>query len=722
MSRSSSESQSSDDSDSESDDDDDDGNNSVQPELPVPVALVAAAATPIVTAAGATPATKKAVAFVESKSDAEEGEVSSDDDGSDDSDSSSDSEFNDGFDENLMGDSDDRARLEGLSEKERETEIFKRIERRDVMKTRWEIERKLRQAKKAERDKDKTITPADKRKKEERKRRRKRAKIAAAAAAAARPSAKEPAAALVAPLPLIPKSSTAPVEKRDDVNNKDVTNAPNDLSAGSVLTAAVSSSTTTNPMAYDDDDDENWDDEPNFVDPKERSKERKKNVEANKTDDKRSNAMAMLKAKREGKMKREEEEAKRAAEREINEDKEEIDGVSNKSSMKLKASDIYSDDSGSDEEAKRSDKRSSSSSRSSSDSDNDETGGKKSSSASASATTSKRSAPVFITTKEELQKVRLSRHKIERFVALPHFDRVVQNCFVRISIGNRNGQAIYRVAEITGVVETAKIYLLGKCRTNKGLRLKFGSSEKVFRLEFLSNQDFADSEFEKWKETCAQNGVELPTLDFVDKKVKEIREAIVYEFKDEDVHKIIEEKNRFRKYPTNYAMKKTTLMKERDAALLRGEDVVAGDFNLQIEELDERANELDKRRSSTISSISYINDRNRKRNVEEAEKAIMEEVRASKGMRSDDPFTRRCTKPTMMFKARDPTADELTPMVPAPLPPGRKPKPEERKIVGPADNNLYSLHDFEIDLDMALPSKSYVLLISFIFLNIFFFR
>lgn len=57
-----------------------------------------------------------------------------------------------------------------------------------------------------------------------------------------------------------------------------------------------------------------------YFDPKERSKERKKNVEMNRTDDKRSNAMAALKAKREGRQRREEEEAKRQAEREGNED------------------------------------------------------------------------------------------------------------------------------------------------------------------------------------------------------------------------------------------------------------------------------------------------------------------------------------------------------------------------------------------------------------------
>lgn len=301
---------------------------------------------------------------------------------------------------------------------------------------------------------------------------------------------------------------------------------------------------------------------------------------------------------------------------------------------------------------------------------------------------------------------------MERFVALPFFDRVVTNCFVRISIGNNNQKPVYRVAEIVGVVETAKIYNLGKCRTNKGLKLKHGTQERVFRLEFISNQDFSESEFESWKKVCHSAAVDLPTIETVERKVKDIKEAVVYEFKDEDVHKIIEEKNRFRKHPTNYAMKKTCLMKERDAALLRGDDEIAADLSVEIKELEERANELDKRRSSSISLISYINDRNRKRNVMEAEKAIMEEVRASKGQRADDPFTRRCTKPTMMFKAREPH-EELTPMIPAPPPPGRKRNEDDRKIFGPADNNLYSLHDFEIDLDVPLPPGMYHLRHSF---------
>jgi len=50
--------------------------------------------------------------------------------------SSSDFKFDDGYDDDLMGDEEDRKRLNGLSEKERETEIFKRTEQRDIIRTR----------------------------------------------------------------------------------------------------------------------------------------------------------------------------------------------------------------------------------------------------------------------------------------------------------------------------------------------------------------------------------------------------------------------------------------------------------------------------------------------------------------------------------------------------------------------------------------------------------
>ncbi|ALC40523.1 Rtf1 [Drosophila busckii] len=596
---------------------------------------------------------------------------SSDSSGS--SSSSSDSEFDDGYDDDMMGDEEDRKHLNGLSEKERETEIFKRIEQRDIMRTRWEIERKLKLARRGERNEFRTKEERAKKKSKKEKRQKK-------------------AKHLPPPMQL-----PVHIELENSANERPQIRSPSPTPSAGCSSAMPPMSGMERSI-----DEQNASNVADYFDHKERSKERKKNVEANKTDDKRSNAMAMLKAKREGKQKREEEEAKRLAERDRDDDKEELESVSGcKSAVKLKASEIYSDDSGSsdwDEDEKPTGKRSrSASSKASSESEDEE---------------KKTKSPVFITTREDLNKLRLSRFKMERFVNLPIFESTVVNSFVRISIGNNGQKPVYRVAEIVGVVETGKIYSLGTTRTNRGLRLKHGTQERVFRLEFISNQEFTETEFNKWYDICQQYHVQLPTMDMIETKANDIKKALNYEFKDEDVDKIVEEKNRFRNRPTNYAMKKTCLMKERDAAMLRGDYDIANDLSSQIDELESRANELDKRRSHSLNLISYINDRNRKRNVEDAEKAIMEEARANKGMKICDPFTRRITQPRMGFKSGTKKEEEEVLLAPLPPPPPGKKKPNETCTSSAAkpsdgkDYSLYSLHDFDIDLDVPLPVNS----------------
>ena len=106
----------------------------------------------------------------------------------------------------------------------------------------------------------------------------------------------------------------------------------------------------------------------------------------------------------------------------------------------------------------------------------------------------------------------MSRYKLDKFVHLPIFKKTVVGCFVRLGIGkNDKGQSVYRVVEITDVCETAKIYNVMGSRTNVGLRMRHGKNERVFRAQFVSNQPFSESEFQKWKQTCEMEHVELPT-------------------------------------------------------------------------------------------------------------------------------------------------------------------------------------------------------------------
>ncbi|XP_063608060.1 RNA polymerase-associated protein RTF1 homolog isoform X2 [Penaeus indicus] len=567
-----------------------------------------------------------------SGSEPEEGEVS--DSNSSDSEVDLDEEFDDGLDENMIGDEEDRARLEQMTEKEREQEIYNRIEKREVLRTRFEIEKKLKLAKKKDQQKRKE------------------------------------------------KEGDKPKEKKQPV-----------------LT------------------------------------DRKKTLEerAGKTD-----KFAALKAKRENKIRlaeeerlkkeKQEEEKRRKKEEKERSAESDSDAEDSKAKHKLKASEVYSDsdDSGSDSDkstkSEKSTRRRSSSSSSSSSSGSDSDSGR-----SNDSYRSRDERPKTVSSKEDLEKIRLSRHKMERFVHLPIFSKAIIGCYVRIGIGSNQGRPVYRVAEITEVCETAKIYQLGNTRTNKGLRLKHGSHERVFRLEFVSNSVFSDSEYNKWVEDCAAHGTPLPLMEHVTQKQKDIQDLLYYQFSSEDIDKMVEEKARFNNNPTNFAVAKTLLMKEKDMAQQKGDEDTVEKLNGQIADLDEKASSLDKRRTQTIASISYINERNRKNNVEKAERAIMAEIAAKKGMKVEDPFTRRSTRPTMVTKTKEPEVVSSEMLLR--LEQERKVKQEEEKKKKEEEaakrkqedekkkdderkrvqaEDLFAAHDFDvkIDLDVSMPATA----------------
>merc|ERR1719233_1433978 len=95
-------------------------------------------------------------------------------------------------------------------------------------------------------------------------------------------------------------------------------------------------------------------------------------------------------------------------------------------------------------------------------------------------------------------------------------------------------------------------------------------------------------------------------------------------------------------------MYKAKLMKERDQYIDMGNQEEVERLDQKLAEHEERAEELDRKRTSTISTISLINDRNRKNNIIRAEKSIKNEVaRIKMEGKVDDPFTRRKTLPVL---------------------------------------------------------------------------
>ena len=214
-------------------------------------------------------------------------------------------------------------------------------------------------------------------------------------------------------------------------------------------------------------------------------------------------------------------------------------------------------------------------------------------------------------------------------------------CFVRANIGNNSyGVGTYKIAEIMSV-EEGKVYTLGSTRTNKALKLRYANFESSFGIEFVSNSLIQDSEFDKWREDTMLSGLYLPTLIELEEKEKQIKKAQSRVLNEKDIHHMVKEKAKFQNSPRNYAMFKSKLTKERDVAAAEGKQDEADRLNTRLLELEEKAEDLDRKRCEKISSIALINDRNRKNNIKKAEVNIKQEMEKKKlEGEIKDPFTR----------------------------------------------------------------------------------
>ncbi|VDO04732.1 unnamed protein product [Rodentolepis nana] len=256
-----------------------------------------------------------------------------------------------------------------------------------------------------------------------------------------------------------------------------------------------------------------------------------------------------------------------------------------------------------------------------------------------------------IGTLEQLMQVRLTRDRLETWVHYPFFDELVKGCFVRIHVGVQSDVPIYRISEIVNVKEMSKPYDLGKTRTNKGLVLRRGKDEHTFRIMFVSNSRFLPQEFESFKRIAAQTGMRLPTMDFIAKKYREIQKAINEPVCDEKVvEQIVQSKRRFRKAPTNFAMRKAELMKQREVAKENNDEKEVERIDADIEELESQAERIERKRTVGFKEISSINQKNRELTLKRVEEALLKEAREAAESKEEDPFTRIQSQPVIASK------------------------------------------------------------------------
>jgi len=194
-------------------------------------------------------------------------------------------------------------------------------------------------------------------------------------------------------------------------------------------------------------------------------------------------------------------------------------------------------------------------------------------------------------TYEDLNKIRLKRDHLEKWVHKPIFEKIVPGFFVRIGIGTKDNQRVYRVAEIKEVRDSTKKYFIGKTDTTKQLLLQHGSSTKPFRMEFISNQDFSKEEYNRWEHEMSKISDPLPTSKDVATKLESLKEIEEYTLTEADIEQVVVNKSKMRSKPINLAKEKTSLITLREAARQNDDEEEVARLNEKIAEIDELARE-----------------------------------------------------------------------------------------------------------------------------------
>jgi RNA polymerase-associated protein RTF1 len=200
------------------------------------------------------------------------------------------------------------------------------------------------------------------------------------------------------------------------------------------------------------------------------------------------------------------------------------------------------------------------------------------------------------------------------------------------------------------------------------LILRWGTSEKTFRLSEVSNSEVSDAEWKAWVAHCAGAAGRAPvTARDVKKCLRGLEEAKNYRYTSDDVTKILAQKREKQGARRNLLFEKEQIK----AAIAHAE---AENDAEKVEELRQRFDEVDReikemlrqRNGSTQDALANINRRNEIQNSEKLSKRASEQVAKLKAgvlnTGEGDPFSRRPTRLTTywdMGAKADAAADDV---------------------------------------------------------------
>ncbi|KAH8699814.1 hypothetical protein BGZ61DRAFT_493774 [Ilyonectria robusta] len=199
----------------------------------------------------------------------------------------------------------------------------------------------------------------------------------------------------------------------------------------------------------------------------------------------------------------------------------------------------------------------------------------------------------------DYERVRLGRNEFAQVCFTPGFEQSILGCYIRIALGPHpeTGVEQYRMAVIKGFT-TSRPYALsgpnGSFVTDQYVKAAHGKAVKEFPFIAASSGKFVDSELNRYKVTCHNEGVTLPTKNFLSDKIDDINSLITHKWTNEEIKARLKRKNDLRRRFDPAERERVARLQEE--ARERGDDH-------KVEELQEELDKLGTQRLAFKTSL-----------------------------------------------------------------------------------------------------------------------
>ncbi|KAL9234080.1 hypothetical protein vseg_008991 [Gypsophila vaccaria] len=259
-----------------------------------------------------------------------------------------------------------------------------------------------------------------------------------------------------------------------------------------------------------------------------------------------------------------------------------------------------------------------------------------------------------IPTYEDIRGITIRRSKLSKWFMDPFFEELIVGCFVRVGIGMKSGQSIYRLCIVRNVdaSDPNKQYKLDNKMTYKFLNCVWGSETSAARWQMarISDSPPLEEEYNLWKKEVERTNGRMPTKKEVTEKKSEIERVSTFVYSAETVKQILQDKKLATTRPLNIAAEKEKLRREMEGAKYRNDEAAVEKIKARLQELDKVRNARDIK-DSKAQRLTEMNRKNRVENFKNASELKPVNLNLKQGEAGYDPFSRRWTRSQNYYNA-----------------------------------------------------------------------